>query len=223
MSHHNRFIDKLYVKSVPNETKGDKKRTKTQNKFKLKNIKIFHDNDFNPSKTYFNRGMGYVIMQSWNTSTNIPKDIGICLDLPMIVDRKKIKKMKMSLQKHPSGSIGRYKGKEQGGFKMNNDIIKIKRSDYLGIEQIRYAGEKMMMNTVGKDFFGGFIIKGNNINDERKNSGNKYKYKMLSTTTQGFHDFYKHKSKNHKYIYRTDSNRDKKSNNKSSNSLRSSI
>ena len=35
---------------------------------------------------------GNIIMQNWNTKNNVPKDVGNYLNLPIIVDRKKIKK-----------------------------------------------------------------------------------------------------------------------------------
>ena len=37
--------------------------------------------------------LGKVIMQNWNTKKNIPKDIGNCLNLPVIIDIKKADKI----------------------------------------------------------------------------------------------------------------------------------
>ena len=36
---------------------------------------------------------GNVIMQNWNTKTNIPNDIGEYINLPVIIDRKKLKNL----------------------------------------------------------------------------------------------------------------------------------
>ena len=36
---------------------------------------------------------GTIIMQNWNTKKEVPKDIGQCLNLPVIVDRSKVKRL----------------------------------------------------------------------------------------------------------------------------------
>jgi hypothetical protein len=62
-------------------------------------------------------------MQNWNTKKNIPKDIGNCLNLPVIIDIKKADKIYSKtyfLQKKTEKDNKKEKEKEKKKNKKNN-------------------------------------------------------------------------------------------------------
>ena len=90
----NEIIDKLYLNPVA-EVNANRKRL---NPIHLKDIRRFSsvDKRLLSSKSVpdlFKNLNGNVIMQNWNTKTNIPKDIGEYINLPVIIDRKKLKNL----------------------------------------------------------------------------------------------------------------------------------
>ena len=69
-------------------------------------------------------------MQNWNTKNNLPKNIGNCLNLPVIVDRKKIQKHGLQTLYLPSTTP-------------NNK----NQRDHFGLGHIKEAGEKLLLGT----------------------------------------------------------------------------
>ena len=90
MDENNKLLDKLYLNPVIEGNTHRRVlhpiRQKELNKKTLSSSRSVGD--------LFSGLNGNVIMQNWNTKSNIPKDIGECINLPVIVDRKKISKLK---------------------------------------------------------------------------------------------------------------------------------
>ena len=109
------FIDKLYfgMKTISNFHQNNNNENirkfvyqslpqdsfmKTHIKFLPKELKIIEQNDSKEIASFRKPNLqgnhlGKVIMQNWNTKKNIPKDIGNCLNLPVIIDIKKADKI----------------------------------------------------------------------------------------------------------------------------------
>ena len=113
------FIDKLYfgMKTISNfhqNNKGNNNNEnnrkfvyqrlpqdsfmKTHTKFRPKELKIIEQNDSKEIASFRKPNLqgnhlGKVIMQNWNTKKSIPKNIGNCLNLPVIINIQKAEKI----------------------------------------------------------------------------------------------------------------------------------
>ena len=113
------FIDKLYfgMKTISNfhqNNKGNNNNEnnrkfvyqrlpqdsfmKTHTKFRPKELKIIEQNDSKEIASFRKPNLqgnhlGKVIMQNWNTKKSIPKNIGNCLNLPVIINIQKADKI----------------------------------------------------------------------------------------------------------------------------------
>ena len=143
------FIEKLYfgMKTVTNFHQNNKDNNnndnnkkfvyqsfpqdsllKTHTKFRPKELKINDPNEIKEIASFRKPNLqgnhlGKVIMQNWNTKKNIPKDIGNCLNLPVIIDIKKADKIYSKtyfLQKKTEKDNKKEKEKEKKKNKKNN-------------------------------------------------------------------------------------------------------
>ena len=104
------FLNKLYLDPIESlntklsETKSRGFRIKTditKTNTEYSSLPTMQTGGFSPMgmtspqgqfKKNMNRTLGNVIMQNWETSKNIPPDIGDLIHFPVLVDRRKIKK-----------------------------------------------------------------------------------------------------------------------------------
>ena len=126
------YIDKLYVglnQTQPNFAHDTIDNEKRKRRFRPKELKI-EDPSLHQCPNLQGKGLGSIIMQNWSTKATVPKNIGNCLNLPVIVDRKKIQKKGLQTLYLPSPSENQKKQK-----------------DHFGLNHIREAGEKILMAT----------------------------------------------------------------------------
>ena len=90
----NELVDKLYLNPVHEVMVHRRKLNPIRQRELLKQSSEKHSMSSCRSVPDLFKGLnGTVIIQNWNTKKNIPKDIGELLNLPSLIDRKKIMKL----------------------------------------------------------------------------------------------------------------------------------
>ena len=185
------FIEKLYfgMKTVTNFHQNNKDNNnndnnrkfvyqsfpqdsllKTHTKFRPKELKINDPNEIKEIVSFRKPNLqgnhlGKVIMQNWNTKKNIPKDIGNCLNLPVIIDIKKADKIYSKtyfLQKKTEKDNKKEKEKEKKKIKKTTDLVLFTNKDYYKKSHYKHRSSKksnksrekdMLINpSIGKDY-----------------------------------------------------------------------
>ena len=118
MDKNDRIIDKLYLNPVIEANTHRKMLNPIHIKPQSIKRKQLSGSRSVPD-LFTNVNNGHIIMQNWVTKNDIPKDIGNCLNLPIIVDRKKIKNFleNKNILKLPEGK----RNLDLGKLKMKSD------------------------------------------------------------------------------------------------------
>ena len=118
MDKNDRIIDKLYLNPVIEANTHRKMLNPIHIKPQSIKRKQLSGSRSVPD-LFTNVNNGNIIMQNWVTKNDIPKDIGNCLNLPIIVDRKKIKNFleNKNILKLPEGK----RNLDLGKLKMKSD------------------------------------------------------------------------------------------------------
>jgi hypothetical protein len=89
----NELVDKLYLNPVQEVSMHRRKLNPIRQKEINRTSSEKHLSSCRSVPDLFKGLNGTVIIQNWNTKKNIPKDIGELLNLPSLIDRKKIMKL----------------------------------------------------------------------------------------------------------------------------------
>ena len=170
----NELVDKLYLNPVQEVSMHRRKLNPIRQKEINRTSSEKHLSSCRSVPDLFKGLNGTVIIQNWNTKKNIPKDIGELLNLPSLIDRKKIMKLEKidykKLSDKPNEQLTLLDKIKLSKFTEKNDIN----------EELLPKGEIYNKINISSKPMGRSLVRSNSsITYDRINDGNEDKKDAL--------------------------------------------